>query len=465
MNPKKNAEKITFAAHYLNEWSMWMDSHPEGLKRITEKSGTHRDDTDEPNESSLGPHIVVIGASHAGISFADRLRKNGFVGNISIFDKQVGGPMERPPLSKGFLLGGGEAVESKSLLRQKKWYKSNKVRLKTQSTVHSIDKDKKTITVNNGDVIKFDKLVIASGAVPKELPSSKDMGNAFVLRQPADANAIRQTANNSDSVVIIGGGYIGLEVASSLRKKGMEITVIEAGERILARVASQPLADLLHKLHEDNGVNVITGVGVESVNQEDGIFHSVTLSDGRIIEGEMLITGIGVFPDSKLALDSGLETQFDNGGAILVSNEMQTSDENIYAIGDVALRRQQSIAVESVHNAQESAAIAAAAITGADSPNIQTPWFWSDQYDAKLQSVGIVPVQDDNVYQVERPGKRDGAVSFWSYRGDELVAVEVVNDPATYMEARQCLDTKRFPDPKQISKPSYSPIDSSGGRS
>ena len=100
-----------------------------------------------------------------------------------------------------------------------------------------------------------------------------------------------------------------------------------------------------------------------------------------------------------------------------------------------------------------------------DGPNIQTPWFWSDQYDAKLQSVGIVPVLDDNVYQVERPGKRDGAVSFWSYRGDELVAVEVVNDPATYMEARQCLDTKRFPDPKQISNPSYSPIDSGGGRS
>ena len=465
MNPTENAEKNTLAAHYLVEWSMWMDSHPEGLQRITKKGSAHKDGTDEVNESSLGPHIVVIGASHAGISFADRLRKNGFVGNISIFDKQVGGPMERPPLSKGFLLAGGESVESKSLLRQKKWYKSNKVRLKTQSTVHSIDKDKKTITVNNGDIIKFDKLVIASGAIPRELPSSKDMGNAFVLRQPADANAIRQTANNSDLVVIIGGGYIGLEVASSLRKKGMEITVIEAGERILARVASQPLADLLHKLHEDNGVNVITGVGVESVNQEDGIFHSVTLSDGRVIEGEMLITGIGVFPDSKLASDSGLETQFDNGGAILVNNEMQTSDESIYAIGDVALRREQSIAVESVHNAQESAAIAAAAIAGVDSPNIQTPWFWSDQYEAKLQSVGIVPVQDDNVYQVERPGKRDGAVSFWSYRGEELVAVEVVNDPATYMEARQCLDTKRFPDPKQISNPSYSPIDSGGGRS
>ena len=363
------------------------------------------------------------------------------------------------------MLGGGETVESKSLLRQKKWYKASKVKLKTQSVVHKIDRNDKTITVNNGDVVKYDKLVIASGAVPKELPSSKGIGNAFVLRQPADANAIRQAANNADSVVIIGGGYIGLEVAASLRKKGMEITVIEAGERILARVASKPLANYLNKLHQDNGVTVITNVGVEGINQESGIFASVTLSDGRVVSGDMLITGIGVYPDSQLALEAGLETQFETGGAILVNNEMRTSDKDIFAIGDVALRREQTIAVESVHNAQETAAVAAASITGADSPDIQTPWFWSDQYDAKLQSVGIVPVQDENVYQVERLGKRDGAVSFWSFRGDELVAVEVVNDPATYMEARQCLDTKRFPDPKQIAKPSYSPIDSGGARS
>ena len=144
---------------------------------------------------------------------------------------------------------------------------------------------------------------------------------------------------------------------------------------------------------------------------------------------------------------------------------MQTSDKNIYAIGDVAIRRSQSLAVESVHNAQETATIAAAAITGSVAPNIQTPWFWSDQYNTKLQSVGIVPVQDEDVYQVARPGKRDGSVSFWSYKGKRLVAVEVVNDPATYMEARQCLDTNQSPDPKQICNPSFSPIDSGGARS
>ena len=146
MNPEENAEKNTFVVHYLNEWSMWMDTHPEGLKRITETNNADKNSVDDAGESPTGPHVVVIGASHAGVSFADRLRKNGFLGSISIFDKQVGGPMERPPLSKGFLLSGGESVESKSLLRQKKWYKKNKIKLKTQSTVHSIDKDKKTIT-------------------------------------------------------------------------------------------------------------------------------------------------------------------------------------------------------------------------------------------------------------------------------------------------------------------------------
>ena len=244
----------------------------------------------------------------------------------------------------------------------------------------------------------------------------------------------------------------------------MDITVLEAADRILARVASKPLADRLSKLHADHGVKIITGAGVEKINQEDGIFEGVTLSDGQVVKGDMLITGIGVFPDSKLASDAGIETQFDEGGAILVDEMMRTNDQDIYAIGDVALCRSQKIAVESVHNAQENASIAAAAIVGHETPVTITPWFWSDQYDAKLQSVGIVPVLDADVYQVERPGKRDGGVSFWTYKGNDLLAVEVVNDPATYMEARQCLDTKQFPDPNQISKPSYSPVDSSGAR-
>ena len=465
-NEADPANVNSWYTHYNDEWLRWMDKHPNGETRLAELS-TSRSKNGELDENSglSGPHIVVIGASHAGVAFVDKVRKNGFVGRLTVFDRQVGGPMERPPLSKGFLLGGGETVESKSLLRQKKWYKTNRIKLKTQSNVEAIDTKKKTVTVSSGDVIKYDNLVIASGAIPRELPDTQGMGNAFTLRQPSDANAIRQAANNSDTVVIIGGGYIGLEVAASLRKKGMTVTVIEAAERILARVASKPLADRLTKLHEDNGVQVLTGVGVDSINAEAGIFESVTLTSGEKIVGDMLITGIGVFPDSTLAARAGIETQRKDGGAILVDEAMRTSEKDVFAVGDVALRRDQLLAIESVHNAQETAAVAAAAVTGSIAPTIQTPWFWSDQYDVKLQSVGVVPINDDDVYQVARPGKREGAVSFWSYRGDDLVAVEVVNDPATYMEARQCLDTKQYPDPKQISNPSFSPIDSGGARS
>jgi NADPH-dependent 2,4-dienoyl-CoA reductase/sulfur reductase-like enzyme/nitrite reductase/ring-hydroxylating ferredoxin subunit len=464
---KQNEEKKqALANHLLHEWSRWMDEHPDGESRLSELATRRsRNAILDKDEDLIGPKVVVIGASHAGIAFADRLRKNGFTGKIAVFDRQVGGPMERPPLSKGFLLGGGETVESKSLLRQKKWYKTNKVRLNTQTSVQAIDTERKTVTVNNGDMVNYDMLVIACGAIPRELPATVGMGNSFTLRQPADANAIRQAANNADSVIIIGGGYIGLEVAASLRKKGIAVTVIEAASRILARVASQPLADHLVQLHRDNGVTVLTDIGVDKINKEDGRFDSVILSNGEKIKADMLITGIGVFPDSKLASDAGIETQRADGGAILVDDMMRTSDGDVYAIGDVAIRRDQALAVESVHNAQETASIAAAAITKTDAPTIQTPWFWSDQYDTKLQSVGIVPVQDEEVYQVVRPSKRDHGISFWSYKGSELVAVEVVNDPATYMEARQCLDTNRSPDPNQISSLSYSPIDSGGGRS
>ena len=457
--------KSDLSKHYTEEWSRWMEHHYDNESSFSGPSVVQGGKNNPNTEAEIsGPKVVVVGASHAGIALADKLRKNNFTGPIAIFDRQVGGPMERPPLSKGFLLGGGETVETKSLLRQKKWYKTNKVRLKTQTIVNAVDTTKKTITVNNGIVVKYDKLVIASGAIPRELPDTIGMANAFTLRQPADANAIRQAANNADSVVIIGGGYIGLEVAASLRKKGMDVTVIEAADRILARVASEPLAEHFLKLHQEQGVKIFTGIGVNKINNDDGTFAGVTLANGNEIKADMLITGIGVFPDSKLAAGAGIETQREDGGAILVDETMLTSEEDVYAIGDVAIRRDQTLAIESVHNAQETASIAAAAITNTSAPNIQTPWFWSDQYDTKLQSVGVVPVGDDDVYQIARPGKKDGGVSFWSYRGDELIAVEVVNDPATYMEARQCLDTQQSPDPKQISNRSYSPIDSGGAR-
>ena len=458
---KAEAKDEEALRQYYNEWGRLMGRLPSDIDEPFHPSPNNLSVSSHPVKEVAEPagySVVVIGASHAGINFADKMRKNGFEGSITILDRQSGGPMERPPLSKAFLFETEEKAGAVFLLRQKKWYKTQKINLKTKTNVQKINLDNKSLLLDGGDHINFDKLVIASGATPRVLPLAEDIENVFVLRQPADAVSIRQKANDSKRIIIIGGGYIGLEVAASLRKKGLEVDVIEVAERVLARVASVPAAKFLSDLHISEGVSFYTGVGVDKVLEKKGAFSGVKLTNGQSLSGDMLLVGIGVLPESKLAKEASLKTQRDDGGGILVDEKMCTSHPDVLAIGDVALRRGQTAAVESVHNAQETAAIAAATLMDVAPPNIQTPWFWSDQYDAKLQSVGIVPVDDKDVYQVTRTGKREGGISFWSYKGKQLVAVEVFSDPATYMEAKQCLDTGRSPDPDLIGDVSFSPI-------
>ena len=189
---------------------------------------------------SSDTRIVVIGASHAGISFADQIRKYGFVGSLTLIDRQKGGPMERPPLSKAFLLETTDQMNPMFLLRRGKWYKEQKINLKHGMNVTKINASAQTVMLSNGEQLEFDKLVLATGAVPRSLASTEELSNVFVLRQPDDATAIRTTARNVNSAVIIGGGYIGLEVAASLRQMGLEVSVIEMADRLLARVASPP---------------------------------------------------------------------------------------------------------------------------------------------------------------------------------------------------------------------------------
>ncbi|WP_438996131.1 FAD-dependent oxidoreductase [Candidatus Puniceispirillum sp.] len=450
--PNENALR-----QYYNEWGRWMKRNPEDLDKAY--SAVPSEPASNDSAAKTGYNVVVVGASHAGISFADKMRKSGFEGNITILDRQSGGPMERPPLSKAFLIDEDEKVNPVFLLKRKKWYNDQDITLRTKTNVQKIDLEAKSLILDDGEQVHFDKLVIASGAVPRMLPSAEGMRNAFILRQPADAIAIRNKMKEAKSAIIIGGGYIGLEVAASFRKKGIEVNVIEAADRILARVASPSTADYLADLHNSHGVNLSTGIGVEDIMQDNGAFSGVKLTDGTVLTGDMLIVGIGVVPDSKLANDAGIETQRADGGAILVDSHMYSSHPDVLAIGDVALQRSASLAIESVHNAQETGAIAASTLMKVAPPTIQTPWFWSDQYDAKLQSVGVVPVGDDEVYQVTRPGSREGGISFWSFRQKRLVAVEVFNDPATYMMAKQCLDSNVSPDPDQIADIAYSPLD------
>lgn len=409
-----------------------------------------------PNQSI--PRIVVVGASHAGVSFADRLRQHGFNGSITLIDRQKGGPLERPPLSKEFLLDKSDKINPIFLLKKSKWYKNNQVTLMHGVTVTRIDTASKLLTLTNGELIGFDKLVLATGASPRWLPKSDNISNVFVLRQPDDAIAIRKIAHSVKSAIVVGGGYIGLEVAATFRQMDLTVSVVEAAGRLLARVASPPLSNVLENLHNSHGVNLYTGTGVEKITEKRGNFSGVILTDGTILKGDMLIIGIGVTPDSDLAIKAGIETENSDGGAIIVDPSMQTSNPNIMAIGDVALKRGNVIRIESVHNAQDSASRAAAAIMGQNSPAFETPRFWSDQYDTSMQSVGVVPTNSEDVYQISRIGKREQSNSFWSYQGKKLIAVEAINDIENFILGTKCLDKNISPDPTLISDPAFDPM-------
>lgn len=399
--------------------------------------------------------IVIIGASHAGISFVDAMRTNGFEGSLTLIDRQTGTPLERPPLSKAFLLDDEDSINPAFMLRNTDWYAANDVTLKSGANVIAIDPSDKIVTLADGASVNYDKLILATGAVPRALPPAIGLANVFMLRQPDDAIAIRKAARASDSAIIIGGGYIGLEAAASLRKRGLDVNVIEAADRLLARVASPPVAALLADLHRAHGVSINTGVSVDSITDNQGAFSGVTLTDGRVLSADMLIVGIGVTPDSQLASMAHIKTEAADNGAILVDHMMRTSNPDILAIGDVALQRGQPLRIESVHNAQDSAARAVAGLLQIPPPVEQAPWFWSDQFDAKLQSAGILPAGADDLIHASRPGKREGGVSVWTYRGAQLLAVEAVRDPAGYMLGKKCLEADISPDPHKVADPAF----------
>ena len=403
-------------------------------------------------------NIVVVGASHAGISFIDNIRKNGFGGRITLVDRQKGGPMERPPLSKQFLLETGDKLNPIFLLRRAKWYKDNDIILKLGVEALEINIKTNLLSLSSGDNLPFDKLVLATGARPKLLSGCETLANAYVLRQPEDAIAIRETARKVKSAVIIGGGYIGLEVAASFRQMGLEVSVIEAAPRLLARVASPPVASSLLKLHQKHGVSIHTDVSVTEFVSKQQQFSAVKLANGSIIKGDMLVVGIGVSPDSSLAQKAGLDTEAPDGGAIIVDQSMQTSNSSIMAIGDVALRQGDKMRIESVHNAQDHAARAVAGLVGEEPPADEAPRFWSDQYDANLQSVGIVPVDANDVFHVARIGQREGGVSYWSFRGKTLLSVEALKDVENFMLGAKCLDQNLSPDPDLIGNPEFDPL-------
>ncbi|WP_096085020.1 NAD(P)/FAD-dependent oxidoreductase [Agaribacterium haliotis] len=401
---------------------------------------------------------VVIGASHGGVNFAFALRKEGWDGEIILFDSDATLPYHRPPLSKAYLTSD-DAID-KNLLKSAETYEKDNITLRLGATVRKIDREAQKIILADGSEQAYDKLVYAAGARPfiPPIPGLDQATNCYALRSAADVQGIRESFNASEHkrVVVIGGGYIGLETAASLKKLGGTVTVLEREERILQRVTAPHMSAFFQKLHSDNGVQVLTAKNVSGIEREDGA-NTVCCDDGARFPADLIIVGVGIRVNSELATEAGLDV--DNG--IVVNQAAQTSDENIYAIGDCTLHRNphydRNIRLESVQNAVDQAKVAAAAICGKAPIYDTIPWFWSDQYDVKLQMVGLSQGYDDIIVREEADD--DKRFSVWYFKGDELLSVDAVNYAKAYVlgtkfiKARNKVDKTKIADNSVEFKP------------
>lgn len=409
---------------------------------------------------SLGSHkiCVIIGASHAGVNFAFSLRKEGWKGEIILYDKDSEFPYHRPPLSKGYLTG--ETDKEKNLLRSRESFEKGHISLNLGIKVKAINREEKYITLADNHIQKYDKLILATGARPliPSISGLEDASNLFTVRNAQDALQIQQAfeASPTKRVVVIGGGFIGLEVAASLCKMGAEVQVLEREDRLLARVTSAEISTFFEKLHTEKGVQISTGklvVQIES-NTDD---QKVICADGSEYVADLIIVGVGIQVNVELAEAAGLEIE--NG--IRVDSSARTNDENIYAIGDCTFHfnslYQRFIRLESVQNAADQAKVAAAAICGKNPQYDSLPWFWSDQYEIKLQMAGLSFGYDEALLRKEE-GK-ELSFSVWYFKDGNLLAVDAINNAKAYIlgmrfvKSRQKVDRNKLIDPSVIFKP------------
>lgn len=380
-------------------------------------------------------NCVVIGASHAGSQFAFSLRQGGWKGDITIIGEEFDYPYHRPPLSKTFL--SGEKKIQDILLRPAELYEKSGINIRLGERVKSIDRSNKSITTEDNNVIYYHKLVIATGARVREIPiPGSEIEGVCYLRNARDVNNIKNQVIPGKHAVIIGGGYIGLETAASLRKQGMEVTVIEAMSRILQRVTAPELSNFYKRIHLEEGVKIFEETVATEFKSIDEKINVLT-SCGKSFLGDMVIVGIGVIPNVELANSAGLKVE--NG--VEVNEFCQTSDSEIYAIGDVSWHYNKiydrSLRLESVPNATEQAKIAALHINKKPKAYNSLPWFWSDQYNLKLQIAGLSNGYNDIVIRGDINKSR--SFSAFYFKDNKLLAVDAVNSPREFMFTKMVL--------------------------
>ncbi len=390
--------------------------------------------------SNTAKHVVIVGAGHAGGSAAALLRQYGWQGPVTLIGGEPTVPYQRPPLSKAWLKGEHELADL--LLRPATFYPDNRIELRVGCEVAAIDRATGCVALSSGERVAYDHLILATGCHARALPlPGSQLEGVVALRTLADADRLRPLLRANSRIIIIGAGYIGLEVAASARSLGAEVVVIEREARVLPRVASGPLSNFFQQRHLAGGVRIITGAAVEAFDDERQRVAAVHLSNGEAIPCDAVLVAVGAAPNELLASAAGLAC--DNG--IRVDAAARTADPAIYAIGDCTHRPvslyERTYRLESVPNALEQAKQAAADLCGRAPPAPEVPWFWSDQYDLRLQIAGLPFDVAETVVRGD-PGSACFAIFHLAADGT-VQSVEAVNAPAEFMAGRMMIARRK----------------------
>lgn len=389
--------------------------------------------------------IVVVGAGHAGIQVCSQLRASGFDGRIHLISEEAVFPYQRPPLSKGFLTKGISPV----LLRPAEFYAAKEIELTLNASAVRIDRDARRIILSDGTERGYDILVLATGARNRSLPVAGNSCHVHSIRTVADAESLRGRMHTAESIVVVGGGFIGLEVAAAAKKLGKMVSIIEAQERLMVRAVSLHVSEYFRELHVSQGVDLRLNTTLRSLIGDDRDVQ-VETSDGAVLKADAVVVGVGVVAEDRLAREAGLATA--NG--VVVDETLRTSDPAIYAIGDCAnfpmATTGNATRLESVQNAVDQASHVASAIMNGSAPYATTPWFWSDQYDARLQIAGVPYAVTEQVLRTPPDGR---GFTVFSFSGDHLVSAESIDRPTDHVLARKVLDQRLPFKPEEAADP------------
>ena len=399
--------------------------------------------------------VVIVGAGQAGVQTAEALRSGGYTGPITLLGDEPHGPYHRPPLSKAWLAGEMDAAQL--VMRAPEMLARKGIDLRTGVRAAAIDRAARQLHLADGGTLPYGALVLATGATPRALPlPGGDAPGVLALRGKDDASAIAERMAAclaaQQPVVVVGGGFIGLEVAATARKKGLPVTVLEAAPRLLGRVLAPMLSDWYAELHRSHGVQLVLDARIAAIETAaSGDVAGVRLADGTLVPAGLVVVGIGVQANDGLAQAAGLACE----RGIVVDACGRTSDAHIFAAGDCTARRLADgtlLRLESVQNATEQGKSVAAAVLGQERPFTATPWFWSDQYDKKLQMAGLSGGADRWTVRGELAS---GSFSIYHFQGDKLLAVDSVNAAKDHLQARKLLDAGVSPTAEQAADSAF----------